>query len=309
MLVRLLAASLLLLLLSMLPSGARAAPEVVASILPIHSLVAGVMAGVGEPRLLVTGGASPHGYQLKPSDGRALARAEVIVWVGEGLETFLAKPLRSLGERARIVTLTAAPGLRLLPTRAGGVWDSGNGAHGHRHGAGHGEHDPHVWLSPANAVAIVEAVRAGLSEADPPNAARYAANATAVRARIAALDAELRARLIPVAGKPYIVFHDAYRYLEDAYGLNAVGAVTVAPERPPSARRVAELRRRIEQAGASCVFTEPQQRSDRVRSLVQGTRAEVGELDPEGSTTLSPGPDAWFQLMRRLADSLVDCLS
>ena len=79
-------------------SPAAAAPEVVASVAPIHSLVAAVMAGVGEPKLLVPPGASPHAYSLRPSEARALAGADIVFRVGPGLETFLDKPLAALVE-------------------------------------------------------------------------------------------------------------------------------------------------------------------------------------------------------------------
>lgn len=116
---------------AMVAAPARAAPEVVASIKPVHALVAGVMAGVGEPKLLVPGGASPHAYALRPSDARALQRADVVFWVGDMLETSFARPMRSLPHDALVVTLTQAPGIRLLETRSGGIW----GEHVHDHAA------------------------------------------------------------------------------------------------------------------------------------------------------------------------------
>ena len=103
--------------------AAFAAPRVVVTVKPLHSLVAGVMAGVGEPDLLIRGAGSPHTYSLKPSDAHLLENAQVVFWVGEPLETFLAKPLAALGARAHIVELMRVPGITLLPGRAGGSWD------------------------------------------------------------------------------------------------------------------------------------------------------------------------------------------
>ncbi len=118
------------------PLQAAAAPKVVASIPPVHSLVAGVMEGVGEPTLLVPGGGSPHAYNLRPSQARSLSDADVIFWVAPTLEGFLVKPLKALPRGARVVELSELPGLTLLPARVGGAWDD----HGHDH---HGEHDDH----------------------------------------------------------------------------------------------------------------------------------------------------------------------
>src|SRR5512147_1007111 len=116
LLARLLASLLVLLLVAATPpAGAAEPPRVVVSIKPVHSLVAAVMQGVGEPVLLLQTGASPHTYSLRPSDAQALRRAQLVVWVGEGLEMFLVKPLAALGKDARALELADAPGVRLLP--------------------------------------------------------------------------------------------------------------------------------------------------------------------------------------------------
>ena len=290
-------------------------PRVVASIPPVHALVAGVMAGVGEPELLMRGGGSPHAYSLRPSQALALREAEVVFWVGEALETFLEKPLQSLAGGARVVELLEAPGVQLLPVRAGGAWE-GEGHHGGEQTAGagpgaeghdHGGVNPHVWLDPANASALVTAIATALSRADPAHRAAYAANAGRLRSALADLDAELRARLAPVRARPFVVFHDAYAYLEQAYGLRGVGALTVDPEQPPGARRLRELRAAIRGLGAVCVFAEPQFRPRLVQTLIEGSAARTGVLDPLG-TALPPGPGLYFTLMRNLAAGLVRCL-
>jgi zinc transport system substrate-binding protein len=290
-------------------------PKVVATILPIHALTASVMAGAGEPVLLRSGNASPHGYQLKPSDARALQDADVVVWVGEGLESFMARPLEELAGRARLVTLVDAPGIELLPAREGGAWeahDHDEANHGHGGAAdGHdrGVVDPHVWLSPRNAKAIVRAIAEALAAADPARAPLYAGNAERTIGAIEALDGELRAKLAPVRNRPFVVFHDAYQYLEAAYGLAAAGSITVSPDRPPGARRLAELRERIERSGAVCVFSEVLAPSPLVAGMVADAGVGTGELDPEGSATLMPGPDAYAGLMRYNVGVLADCLT
>src|SRR5919106_331168 len=115
-------------------AGADPAPAVVVSIKPIHSLVAGVMEGVGAPDLMIEGAGSPHSYALRPSEARALDQAEVVFWVGEGLEAFLAKPLGALSDDATVVELADAKGLRLLSTREGGAWEGHEEEeHGHEH--------------------------------------------------------------------------------------------------------------------------------------------------------------------------------
>ena len=379
-----------------LAANARAT-EVVVSIKPVHSLVAGVMGDTGDPWLMLTGTASPHTYQMRPSEAEALAGADLVVWVGENLETFLDRPIANLGSGAEILTLYEAPGMKLLPSREGGIWsdedpehhddehmdehsehddehmeheeehsehhdeehedehvehgdehaghddeehEEEHSEHGdehaahehdehegeehgehddehaermddeheeHGHGHAHGEFDLHIWLDPGNARRIVEVVADVLVRVDPLRAETYRANADSMRMRIDELEASLRAQLAPVRERAFIVFHDGYHYFEDAFGLNGMGAIAVDPARPPSARRLAELRGALDEHDVRCVFTEPQFEPDLVQTVIEGSTVGTAPLDPIGAD-IEPGPDAWFEMMRNLGNSISDCL-
>jgi zinc transport system substrate-binding protein len=282
---------------------AAAAPKVVVGVKPIHSLVAGVMAGVGEPALIVSGGVSPHEYALKPSDAARLERADIVFWIGPSFESFLAKPLTALATKAEIVELGRTPGITLLPAREGGAWEEDED----HHAASALEEDGHLWLDPENAKAIVRYAVLRLSAHDPADAERYAANGAALLERIAALDERLRQNFAPAKRVPFVVFHDAYQYLEHRYGLAAIGSITVSPEHLPGARRLQEIHNKIASLGARCVFSEPPFTPRLVETLIAGTKARAGVLDPE-AVALSRGPDLYFQLMDGLADNLVRCL-
>ena len=292
----------------LLATPAWAAPQVLATIKPVHSLVAGVMQGVGEPDLLIRGALSAHSYELKPSDARKLHEADVIFEIGPGMETYLSGPLKALSGRATVVALEQAPGVKLLPARHGGLWgDEDEDEHGHGHGHAHGPHDPHIWLDPHNAVAMTRAIAAALIARDPAHAAAYRKNEARQIAMLQALDRELAARLAPVRARPYMVFHDAYRYLEERYGLSSVGAVTVAPDRPIGTRRAVALRETIVRGGVVCLFREPQFPPKLIAALNRGTGARIGVLDPLGAD-LEPGPGLYPRLLRDLAQSLTSCL-
>jgi zinc transport system substrate-binding protein len=277
-----------------------AAPRVVTSIKPVQSLAAGVMDGVGTPEVLIRGSGSLHAYALRPSEAEALNTADVIFWNGPAFETFLEKPLQALGTRARIVTLMQAPGITLLPAREGGLWQDA----GETHGSGS---DGHIWLDPANAKAIVSAMAETLAAIDTANAARYRSNAVSLQSNLDALDTELRNRLEPVKATPFVVFHDAYQYLEARYGLRALGSITVSAERAAGARRIKQIRDQIGTSERICIFAEPQFEPKLVHMLAGETGAKTAVLDPEGST-LQSGPDLHFNLMRALADNLIACL-
>lgn len=335
--------------------GARAdeTVAVVASIKPIHSLVASVMEGVGTPDLLIRGGGSPHSYSLRPSDAAALERADVVFWVGEGLETFLGDAIATISEDADSVELGEVDGIIRLEARTGSTWDDHDHDHdeahdhdeeydheeehdhahddehteddGHDHAHDeeheheeehdhahddehdHGETDAHPWLDPVNAQVMVAEIAARLSAADPDHAEAYRQNAAETQARLEALIAEIEATLAPVQGQPFIVFHDAYHAMQNRFDLNAVGSITITPDIQPGAARLVDIRAKIEELGAVCVFTEPQFEPSLVETVVEGTDARTGILDPLGAD-LDDGPDLYFELMLRNAQALSDCL-
>ena len=314
-------------------------PKVVATIKPIHSLVAAVMGDLGSPTLIVKGAASPHTYSLKPSEAGAIEAADIVFWTGHGLEVFLEDSLSTLAPTATLVELADSPGITLLPVREGGAFDAHDhggeddhagetaeehAAHAdeaashddhaedgeHEDHEGHDEHaegDMHFWLDPQNAKLMVSHIAATLATADPDNAAAYAANAEVTLAGLDALQAELAEALKPAQGKPFVVFHDAYQYFETRFGLTLAGTVTVTPDTMPGAARIDELRAKVSELGATCVFAEPNFEPAVVETIIEGTMAKAGVLDPEGGA-LTEGVNLYPDLLRGLAAGLADCL-
>lgn len=180
-------------------------------------------------------------------------------------------------------------------------------ADGHA-GHDHGSFDPHVWLDPVNAKALVHEIEEALAEADPANAEKYEANAKAVSQRLDGLVTEISAQLEPVKDKGFIVFHDAYQNFENRFGLAAVGSITVSPEVLPGAERINKLQEKVKELSATCVFSEPQFEPRLVATVTEGTDAKTGVLDPLG-TSIENGPELYFELIRNMAVSFKTCLS
>ena len=298
-------------------SAANADVSVVTSIKPVHSLVSGVMQGVGSPTVIIEGAGSPHTYSLKPSQAKQLQDADLVFWMGDELEPFLRGPIQNIAKNAKSIKLIEAHGLKKIKFREGGMFDEHDDHDGHEHDKhakddhddhGHGEYDPHVWLDPINAKAIVHEIEEALVKADPKNAKEYKANADRIAGELDQLVKELRAQFQPVQQKGLIVFHDAYQYFEQRFGVSAIGSITVSPEVMPGAERVSELRNKIRDLKATCIFSEPQFEPKLVRTLVEGTGARAGVLDPLGAS-LTKGPNLYFQLVREMARSLKECLS
>lgn len=310
----LLAGAVVSALVATLGGASAQAVEVVVTIKPLHALVARVMTGAGTPHLLVQGGLSPHMYALRPSDAAKLNAADIFVRMSDAMEPFTARIVKSLRGRVQVLTLQDTPGLRLLPRRTGATFAESADAHGQTHGHGHGhghDHgtvDGHAWLDPINAKLMADRIAETLGAKAPAEAATFRANAAQLKAELDALSAELAHELAPVAGKPYIVFHDALQYFEQRYGLKAVGSIAVSPEIAPGARRLSLLRQQIASLKAECVLAEPQLDTRLVNAVIEGTGARLGTIDPEG-IGIAPGPDHYFALLRTLARDLKACLA
>ena len=302
------AAAAAALLLRPLAGAAEEASWAVASIKPIHSLLSGVMAGVGTPALLVKGYASPHSYALKPSDAALLEHARIVFWVGPALERFLVRPLQTLGSDADLVELLQTDGLTRFAVRQGGLWQF------HQHAeplaaAGAGTMvDGHIWLDPVNAQSDRAAHGAGA--VGRRSGSRIPLCRECRSARPAPRRARRRARRDAGAGRssPFIVFHDAYQYFEARYGLTGAGSITLDPDQPPGAERLAAIQARLAGEGAVCIFHEPQFPTALIETVMRGTGARIGELDPEGAA-LADGPELYFSLLRNIAAALAGCES
>lgn len=319
-------------------------PRVATDIAPVHALVAQVMGDLGEPALIVRPGASPHGYSMRPSEAAALNDADLVVWVGDALSPWLEGPLETLAGKAAQIELLEVPGTVLMDYREGATFaahdhgdhghdhkeDHAGHDHGHNHQEDHAGHDhghdhkedhaghdhdhahdhsgtdSHAWLDPVNGQLWLGAIAAELARLDPDNAATYAANAAAGQAELVALEAELAARMAPLAGTGFVVFHDAYQYFEQRFGLQAAGAISLSDASAPSAARIAELQKAVRDLNVACVFSEPQFDAGLIETVFEG-QARIGVLDPLGQD-LTPGAGLYAAMLRQMGDAFETCL-
>jgi len=291
------------------------ADGVVASIKPVHSLVAAVMQGdARQPEVLLSGSQSLHSLSLRPSQAKMLADAQVVFYISDRFELFMDKALTGAPKTLRRVALDAAPGLTLLPARMSQGFEPHQHEH-HDHEDGHAAHhdnaalsDLHLWMSPANAKLMVQTIARELSALYPDKQALYQHNAAALLKKLDELDSALAARMKKLQGRPFIVFHDATQYFEARYGLSAAGSITVHPERGLSAGHVAAIRKKVSDAQVLCVFREPQFEDQIIHNLLEGTKARSVMIDPEGAL-LEPGAALYFQLIEAVAAGFESCLA
>ncbi|WP_273829009.1 zinc ABC transporter substrate-binding protein [Pseudomonas sp. SBT1-2] len=285
-------------------SSAQAEVRVLTSIKPLQLIAAAVQDGIAVPEVLLPPGASPHNYALRPSDVRKVQSVELLYWIGPDMESFLPRVLK--GRTLPSLAVQDLPGLKLRHF-AEDNHSHAEEADEHDHDHRPGSLDAHLWLSPVNARVIADRMAADLSAADPANAARYQSNAKAFDARLDALDARLKTRLAPIAGKPYFVFHEAFDYFEDAYGLKHAGVFSIAAEVQPGAQHVAAMRMRLQEVGKTCVFSEPPLRPRLAETLVAGLPVKLAELDALGGYTPASA-QGYEQVLEKLGNDLAGCL-
>ncbi|PYC35033.1 MULTISPECIES: zinc ABC transporter substrate-binding protein ZnuA [Pseudomonas] len=284
--------------------SAQAEVRVLTSIKPLQLIAAAVQDGVAVPEVLLPPGASPHNYALRPSDVRKVQSVDLLYWIGPDMEGFLPRVLK--GRSLPSVAVQDLPGMKLRHF-AEDSHSHAEEADEHDHDHRPGTLDAHLWLSPVNARVIATRIAADLSAADPVNAARYQSNLKAFNERLDALDTRLKARLAGIAGKPYFVFHEAFDYFEDAYGLKHAGVFSVAAEVQPGAQHVAAMRARLQQVGKTCVFSEPPLRPRLAETLVAGLPVKLAELDALGGYTPATA-QGYEQVLEKLGNDLAGCL-
>ncbi|MGY3439197.1 MULTISPECIES: zinc ABC transporter substrate-binding protein [unclassified Marinovum] len=316
-----------------LPAAVMAeAPQVVTDIAPVHGLVARVMEGLGAPDLIVPPESTPHDFTLRPSQTRALENAALVFWTGPSLTPWLGRTMDNVSQ-ARVINLNALPGTHLLDWRDEDGHEEEHDDHDHNDAHGHDDHaeddhgdhdethtkamhdghghdpdeaDPHSWLDPDNAKLWTETIATELAKADPDNAATYRANASAAVAEIDAVIAEVDARLAPHLAASFLVYHDAYHYFEESFGLTMSGSVAQGDAAAPGPARIRALQQKIAAEGITCLFTEPQFDKGLVTTLAEGSAARIAVLDPLGST-LPTGPGFYPALITGMADAMASC--
>ncbi|MBK5933560.1 zinc transport system substrate-binding protein [Rhodovulum imhoffii] len=293
---------------------ALAAPPAVMTDTPVvHSLAAQVMGDLDAPGILLGQGANPHHFQLRPSQARALSEADLVLWVGPDLTPWLARAIEGVGLSGRSLILIDTPGTQTRRFTA--HHDEDDHAHPpHENDDPHDLHaheslDPHAWLDPDNGRIWIHAIADVLGEIDPENAEIYAANAQTALARIARAEAAARETLSPVGNTPIMVFHDAYSYFADHFGLHIAGAIALGDAATPGAARLTALREELFDRGPVCLFPEAQHDPAYVNAIAEGTPARIGPvLDPSGST-LTYGPELYGTLLETLATQIASCIT
>lgn len=297
--------------------------KVISSVKPIGFITAALTDGVTETQILLPDGASPHTYSLKPSDLVKLKSADLIIWIGDDMETFLPGLLRSIDSSKQLELADDAKVKALL--RAGHSHEhededddedehDHDHDHGHDHGHDHaahdhhhGEFDMHIWLSPKIAAVTAQIIHDKLVAIYPDKAAKIDQNLNVFLKQLKETEQIIAKKLNNVQNKGYFVFHDAYGYFESEFKLNNLGSFTINPAIQPGVKKVSEIQNELNNKHAVCVFREPQFSPAIINKLVDGTDVKVGELDPLGMD-VEISKDAYCKFLLKLTQQYLNCL-
>lgn len=298
-----------IILIGLLPFHAQAENDeeirVAVDIAPLYSLVAQVMEGVGSPDIIISPNASPHDYNLKPSEAQILQDADIVFFMGEALTAWLMRPIENLSPNSQKIALLNHPETILWERRDHAIFED-NHEEGHNHE--HETIDPHAWLSLENAAIWVRIIANELSKIDPANAQNYQKNAAISEERLSELKDKIDKEIRPIENHRFVVFHDSFQYFERDFDIKAQGAILLSDATPPSPARLTELQDFIESENISCILTEPQFNPNLINSLTKAKNIRSETLDPLGSGFALDSAQ-YFQLMQSIATNLSLCLT
>ncbi|MBE5810193.1 MAG: zinc ABC transporter substrate-binding protein [Clostridiales bacterium] len=258
----------------MMTSALASAETVVTSFYPIHLFARNLLDGIDG--IEIASLAEPtsgclHDYQLQTGDMKTLARADVFLINGAGMEGYLEGVFEAFPS---LPVVDASQGVTLLEDCSDHRHDD-HDDHDHEHAF-----NAHIWLDAENAALMIANLADGLIAALPQHEAAIAANRDAYVARLAALDAELTAALGDLPRKDIITFHEAFPYFANAYGLHVAAVITRDPDDALSPRQLAELCKTVQALGAPPLFVEPQYEDMAATTISRETGAPLFTLDP-----------------------------
>jgi zinc transport system substrate-binding protein len=276
--------------------------KIAVSIKPVHSIVSYITDGVLEPFLLVDSKTSPHNYSLKPSSISKISNADIIIYVSDEFETFLNKPIKNYNYNKSIIQLVEVEDMKLLNNRDINLkHDLEQATHMHHN------IDPHIWLSPENSIKIAGATLNSLMDKDPTNGSKYSSNYNEFVKKLNSMD-ELNNNILgKINDIPFIVFHDAYQYFEEYYGLNNYGTISNLEGSGVGARRIKEIEDIIETSKITCVFSEPQFSDSILNNVFMDEDIKIGTIDPLGYE-IPAGKDAYFRILDDIVNNVKSCL-
>lgn len=297
-----LTAILIPLLLSCISAiSASAQPAVITTIKPLQFIAAAVMDGVATPDIVIPSSQSPHHYILRPSDIRKISNAELVLWVGPQMETYLTGLMSQLVGQTILIEAAALPGITLHDA------DQNAAQHVHEESDNHGLYDPHVWLDTRNAVLIAQRLYENLIVLDPANSARYEQNNARFANGIRLLDDRLRKDIVALSDGRYALYHNGIQYFEKQFGLLHQFVLVPDHEIQPGIRHLLALRGLLEARPLTCLLEDVNANEATINTVFRDYPVNRTRIDTMGDA-IAPDQYAYVRLLENMALALRHCL-
>ena len=274
---------------TLLTASAYAQISITTTIRPLQLIALAVVQDRATVNALVDGRQSPHAYNMSPSDRIAIAQADLLMWIDPGFEVYLSDIFPQQGKSKVLITTTELQGLNQLKLSAQQV-------------------DPHLWLDTHNAVRIAEAVKNEMIELDAESAAFYRRNFEQFSSNIEALNRAIADKFLRADKKSFGVYHNAYQYFENQFGLSRQITLVQDPELQPSFQDIVDVRAQIRAALPQCLFIEADSNQAIIDTMLAGHELRKVTIDLLGYQVASDA-SGYEKLITNVAREFESCLS
>ena len=276
---------------------AQSTPSIVVSIKPIHSIVTKIMDGVTKPELLLDSNSSAHTFHLKPSQIKMISNADLVIVISENFELGLRKALKNINEDSHL-KISELDQLIIHNSRGEAIYNKNEDS---------SKFDFHLWLDVNNMQLIATYISNIIIELDPKNEHIYSENLKELNLELDELKEQIKQQLAPISSIPFAIYSDTLQYFEKSLELKRPVIITPFHGAGLSIKRTIDAKRKIKDLNISCLIYDTEVKAKQLRVLSEGLNLKSFKIDILGNE-FTPGPDQYFNLMKKTSSQLSLCL-
>lgn len=283
--------SVILLMLCSVTVQAASDFDVVVSVKPVYSILAGLMKDVAQPELLISGQQTPFDFKLKPSQLERMKKAKLVIWVGPELEKTLQPAIKKLPDNVRVIELLSQPELKILPSQVNEK-----------------QRNPFFWMDDRNAIIMLDMLTRVLIKMDPLRSHIYERNRLRLLKPLKRIDREYEYGYRGLKSGVGVQYYDTLYYFEQAYALKVLDQVTDTPWDKAATQSLLRVRERLVSRQANCLFLDQSMPAENAQLITEGLEVNTGVLDVLGRH-FKADESLYIKLMNFNTDVIKQCLN